>query len=645
MPYIQGLATVYSPTKFKGSQLRPQKPDVMQRLPIIAGFGGISAAGVSSGHNAYKRLVFDALPKAEQASTLASLAALTGRIDASEAELLESSLIRKLEDKLFDPDAMMFHQRMVMIATHGQEPLFECRKTQLPNPLPPGWEVVEDNPEDRHVTVRASQGLDVLLPSHRKADVNSAGQLPTGFDPSTLYQSRNHPCGLQMTVFAASDAINSLGMGWNHIIRHVAPDQVSVYAGSGMSQLDYNGYGGMMQARLVGRKVTSKQLPLGYAEMPADFVNAYLLGNLGTTGTNVAACATFLYNLRQGVRDIQSGSHRIAIVGTSEAPLLPEVFDGFNTMGALADDASLRGLDGLNPEDAPDYRRACRPFGYNAGFTLAESAQFMVLMDDELALELGANVLGSVNDVFINADGYKKSIASPGLGNYISLAKAAAATKNIIGEEGLQRRSYVQAHGTGTLQNRQTESHIIDEIARVNGIDRWPVSAVKTYVGHSLASAAGDQLMSVLGVWKHGFIPGITTIDKVADDVAQKHAEFLLEHREVDGEMDAVVVNSKGFGGNNASASVLSPSVTQRMLEKRHGRERMAAYQSANEKVAEQTAAYQLSMAEGKNSIIYKFDNNVLDHDAIQFKEGMKIEGWEREVNLDLVNLYSDMCD
>jgi len=38
--------------------------------------------------------------------------------------------------------------------------------------------------------------------------------------------------------------------------------------------------------------------------MPADFINAYLLGNLGTTGTSVAACATFLYNLRWGIKDI-----------------------------------------------------------------------------------------------------------------------------------------------------------------------------------------------------------------------------------------------------------------------------------------------------------------------------------------------------
>ena len=113
-----------------------------------------------------------------------------------------------------------------------------------------------------------------------------------------------------------------------------------------MTQLDYNGNGGLLQARLLGRKVTSKQLPLGFAELPADFINAYVLGNLGTTGTQVAACATFLYNLRQGIRDIQSGSHKVVIVGTSEAPITPEVIEGYAAMGALASDAALQALDG-----------------------------------------------------------------------------------------------------------------------------------------------------------------------------------------------------------------------------------------------------------------------------------------------------------
>jgi acetoacetyl-[acyl-carrier protein] synthase len=429
--------------------------------------------------------------------------------------------------------------------------------------------------------------------------------------------------------------------------QNVAADQIAVYAGSGMGQLDYNGYGGMMQARLLGKKVTSKQLPLGYAEMPADFINAYLLGNLGTTGTNVAACATFLYNLRQGIRDIQSGSHRVVVVGTSEAPLVPEIFDGFGTMGALADDASLRQLDKLSKDQIPDFRRACRPFGYNAGFTLAESAQCIVLFDDELAMELGANIYGGVNDVFINADGFKKSIASPGLGNYISLAKAAAATKNIIGQEGLATRSYVQAHGTGTLQNRQTESHIINQIAETFGIQGWPVAAVKSYIGHSLASSSGDQIAASLGVWAEGIIPGILTVDEIADDVTHSSIDFLLKHADVGKQaMDAVIINSKGFGGNNASASVLAPHVVEKMLTKRYGEKAISKYKSLNETVAQTSQEYDTSAMAGENRTIYKFDHNVLGNESIELSNGnLSVSGLTREISLELENPYEDMCD
>ena len=55
--------------------------------------------------------------------------------------------------------------------------------------------------------------------------------------------------------------------------------------------------------------------------------------------------------------------------------------------------------------------------------------------EDELAMELGATVYGAATDVFVNADGHKKSISGPGVGNYITMAKAAAAARALVGEE------------------------------------------------------------------------------------------------------------------------------------------------------------------------------------------------------------------
>ena len=60
-------------------------------------------------------------------------------------------------------------------------------------------------------------------------------------------------------------------------------------------------------------------------------------GLVGGTAGVIGACATFLYAVRQGVRDIQSGRKRVVVVGNSEAPVVPEVIEGYRTMGALAE--------------------------------------------------------------------------------------------------------------------------------------------------------------------------------------------------------------------------------------------------------------------------------------------------------------------
>jgi len=150
-------------------------------------------------------------------------------------------------------------------------------------------------------------------------------------------------------------------------------------------------------------------------------------------------------------------------------------------------------------------------------------------MDDALALELGADIHGAVTDVFINADGYKKSISSPGAGNYVTMAKAVAATQAIVGEKTVRERSFVQAHGSSTPQNRITESMIFDKVASNFSLKNWPVTAVKAFMGHSIGPASGDQLSNALGTFAQGIISGIKTVDKVADDVHHDHLDIVLD--------------------------------------------------------------------------------------------------------------------
>ena len=614
----------------------------IQRLPVIVGFGGINAAGRASGHHAYARMTHSALSTAQQSRTLDSLATLMG-LEGGESHqqfILDHTLVRRIEASHFDVDAVRWNQRL---PTDGdsQPASFDLERKYLPDVIPPHWEV--KGTSVTHVNVQIVGQQDFLLPTYREFDVKSAGQLPSGFEPGTLYPSRNHPRGLQMTVYAASDALGSIGLDWETISSRVAPDQISVYAGSAMGQLDGAGAGGMIKSRYNGQRVTSKYCPLSFAEMPADFINAYVLGSLGSTGASLGACASFLYNLRHGIDDIRNGRARVVFVGAAEAPITPEILEGYSAMGALATEKGLRNLDGLQAGEACDFRRACRPFAENCGFTIAESSQMVVLFDDELAMELGATVFGAAIDVFVNADGHKKSISGPGVGNYITMAKAVAAARAIIGDKALRRGGLVQAHGTGTPQNRVSEAEILSRTAQAFGIDEWPVIAAKCYLGHSIGSAAGDQISTTLGIWHHGILPGITTIDGIAADVRQDHLAFSTEHREVDtAEQKYAIINSKGFGGNNASASLMSPMATQRMLQTRYSGQAWKKWEQANERVRERQQAYDDGMIAGTVSPVYKFDHGVLGDGDVKVGAQQLTIG-PHTVRLDQVSPYDDM--
>ena len=633
----------------------------MSSLPVIVGFGGFNAAGRSSFHHAYQRMVIESLAAAEHQETLLGLATMmklvrfedANYIDTNEQaltadevierfseQILNSTLIRKIEKSHFDVDAVHWQKNITMRASDEQGICFELSRKQLPDPLPSSWQVSDIDKEN--VSIKIIGDAEFKVDSYRECPVKVAGQLPSGFKPEDHYNARFHPRALQMAIMGASDAIRSLGIEWKSVVDAVKPDEIGVYASNAMSQLDENGFGGMLQSRLKGGRVSTKQCPLGLNTMPADFVNAYVLGSVGHTSAVVGACATFLYNLNAALEDINSGKRRVAVVGNAEAPILPEVIDGYGTMGALASEDNLKRLD---KTETVDHRRASRPFGENCGFTIAESTQYIVLMDDALALELGADIHGAVSDVFINADGYKKSISAPGPGNYITMAKAVAAARTIVGDESVRERSFIQAHGSSTPANRITESRIFDKVAQVFDIKDWPVTATKAYVGHSLSPASAEQLIVSLGVFKHGVIPGIKTIDKVADDVFDERLN--ISTTDIDkgaGNVDVAFLNSKGFGGNNATAIVLSPQVVNTMLAKRYSTEQIAAYESRREQVREKARAYDIAATQGNFDTIYHFGKDLIDENEIQMTDKeIRIPGFSNPIDLNLSNRFKDM--
>lgn len=546
----------------------------MKQASLIVGAGGINAAGRTSGHQGYKRLIFSHLSADDANAVVQDLAIRMGlevawreNPVAVQPQVLAGTLVRDISNEL-------------------------------------SW-----------------------ITQHR---VRTAALMPRGFEPGKHYPSHHHPKTIRMTVYAMADALASLGLPWEAICQHISPDEISVYAGSSIGQVDAASMTALVQQSMAGKRVNTKLLPLSFPEMPADFINSYILHSLGTTGANLGACASFLYNLQKGVQDIQAGRSKMAIIGGAEAPVEIPVLAGFAAMNALTTiDQLPLGMDGL-----PDHSRACRPFGESTGFVLGESAQILILMADRLALDLGANILGMVAEVFVQADGAKKSITEPGIGNYITMLKAGALAQSCLVESG-RRDLYVHAHGTGTPLNCTTEAKILQTVAAMLGNDvRLAVTSIKPYVGHSLGTAAGDQIAATLGAWQYGWVPGITTIDQVAECAAVPALDLLTAAREI-GAAEVVIINTKGFGGNNASAVLLSPEETLAKLEARYGSRDLTAYQHRRENVLRHLREADAKACRGQESVRYVSHSGPADHERIQVVDGwIHIEGYPQPMVL-----------
>lgn len=633
----------------------------MASLPLIVGFGGYNAAGRSSFHHGYKRLIIDTLSARERQAAYADLAVLMGLVSVKtqeplsyldtlgrvfslaelEAEysqvILKSTLVRRIEKTYFDADAVPWQQSVTL---NTQQPVsFEISTKQMPPVIPDDWQVTPLNKKTVKVTLIGP--VDVKINTVRALGVKGAGQFPSGFMPNQHYASRFHPRSLQMAILGASDAINSCGIPWQTIADAVSPDDVAVYSSNIMGQLDEAGLGGMLNARLKGQRITSKQCPLGHNSMTADFINAYVLGSVGSTGSITGACASFLYNLKAGMEDIQSGRKKVVLVGNSETPITSEIIDGYASMGALASEEGLRNLD--NTLDA-DLQRSSRPFSDNCGFTIAESSQYFLLMDDTLAMSLGAQIYGAVSDVFVNADGIKQSISTPGAGNMITMAKAVASAQALLGERAVREHSFIQAHGSSTPFNRVTESKIYHEIAQTFAIKDWPVCAVKSYLGHSLASASGDQLAMTLGIFAHGVIPKVNGIDHIAEDVFAERLHIPLKHiKKTAKHWQVAFLNSKGFGGNNASAVVLSPDVVKNMLIQRHGDVIYNLYESRAVLTQQKAMDYDHQASMGQLSVVYRYGAPCIDESETTLtQDELTLPGFARSIALPTQHVYQD---
>ena len=167
---------------------------------------------------------------------------------------------------------------------------------------------------------------------------------------------------------------------------------------------------------------------------------------------------------------------------------------------------------------------------------------------------------------------------------------------------------------------------------------------MKAFVGHSLAPASADQLTNALGVLKEKILPGIKTIDAVAPDVYNERLTVAIKDIELGKKAQLCFLNSKGFGGNNATGTVVAPELTESMLKNRYRAKIFNQYLERKNKIMRSCEDYNNQCLEGKFKPIYNFGGNLIQDEDISINEkGIDIRGLKTNIPFAFENSYKDM--
>jgi len=234
------------------------------------------------------------------------------------------------------------------------------------------------------------------------------------------------------------------------------------------------------------------------------------------------ACSSAANAIAMGARLLRQGKLRRVIVGGTDA-LCRFTANGFN---------SLMILD----------TEWCKPFSANrAGLNLGEAAGYLVLESREDAESRGAQIHGLVTGWANTNDAYHQTASSPdGNGAFMAMTQA-------LEKAGLKSSdiSYINAHGTGTQNNDQSESIAIH---RVFGGQKPPISSTKAFTGHTLAAAGAiEAVYSILALKENKLFPNLNYQDPIEENDWKPQLEVETA------EIKHVLSNSFGFGGNNST--------------------------------------------------------------------------------------------
>lgn len=244
-------------------------------------------------------------------------------------------------------------------------------------------------------------------------------------------------------------------------------------------------------------------------------------GIFDEVATLSTACSSAANAIMLGARLLKAGEADLVVAGGTEA-LSRFHLNGFN---------SLMILD----------HESCRPFDTTrAGLNLGEGAAFLVLESEEMAQQRKITPHAYLTGYGNACDAFHQTASSEnGEGAYLAMTEALAMAH--LSAKDIQ---YVNAHGTGTPNNDQSESV---SLKRVFGDEMPMVSSTKSFTGHTTSASGSIETVICILAMQHHFVPAnLGWKNPMENGILPTMGAPNLD-------LENVLCNSFGFGGNDSS--------------------------------------------------------------------------------------------
>jgi 3-oxoacyl-[acyl-carrier-protein] synthase II len=257
-------------------------------------------------------------------------------------------------------------------------------------------------------------------------------------------------------------------------------------------------------------------------------------GLMGPNHAVVTACSTGAHSIGDAARMIVMDDADVMLAGGAEAAICPIGIAGFAQARALS----------TNFNDQPE--RASRPYDKDRdGFVMGEGSGVIVLEEYERAKKRGAKIYAEVVGYGMSGDAYHVTAPHPeGAGGFRAMQVA-------MKRSGLDLSDidYINAHGTSTPLGDELELGAVRRLFG-NNVGRLSMSSTKSAIGHLLGGAGAVEAIFCILALRDQIVPPTLNLENPSDGTA---GVDLVPNVAKQREVKAVLNNSFGFGGTNAS--------------------------------------------------------------------------------------------